>query len=1141
MNIRSIILRFTILQVLGCLAAPVLNCQSTEPSNYRVDLPDTIIPLPYHSEKDIRPGFKIRGIKGYAWTPGQYLAEIPTLAAGKANFLMNCYLSMFSPREKPVFKYGTFLDSIENTWWSPLPADRKAEWIKVIKACEENNIDFCFSMNPQLLSDRPLKTDSDGDFELLRKHYEWAQQNGVRWFSLCLDDVDEKMVEVEGRKHALLANRLFEALKANDKDASFAFCPTWYWGTGSDPGHRLYLEALADALDPEIYVFWTGPYVVPVHITTAEALEFRRIIKHKIILWDNYPVNDNHPAIHLGPLTGRDKDLCEVVDGYMSNSMGSQSDINSIPVLTALDYAYNPGEYDPYRSAGQVIAHMTPDRICQQVLAKLVEAYPGSLILADNKSGKGDVSRNPVRDNLMRLLTSGTDAGKIEDYIYKYQLLLKEFRGSFPDACQSGISFLNNDIRWMRGQQHNFNEAYSEAVHRSLSLPSTPSNPRNSEGDFILSKPDGRIVFIYSHFSGGQDDFAGAFLAGRYSDDGGKTWNKEDSIIIPNEGKLNVMSPSLLRLKNNCIAMFYLRKNSDADCRLYMRVSADETLTWSNPVLCINDDGYYVVNNDRVIQLNDGRIIFPAARHNTPEQNRFNSHGTISCYYSDDNGRSWTRSNAALTSSSVILQEPGLVELRDGTLMMFCRTDAGVLYQSFSSDHGKSWSEMMPTCIPSFMSPALIERIPTTGDLLLVWNKKGTDQPDVAGVRSPLCMAVSGDEGITWSHVRTIETLPDHWYCYPSVEFSGNEVLLSYSSGSRKTGNGLQDLQVTHVSVEWLYSSSGEGIIKCPDTTPGRTEGKAEPIVAEIISVERIWDEAPHNAFTSLIRYKGLWYCAFRESTKHVLGTNGKIRVLTSNDGKKWKSAALFEREEIDLRDPSLTIIPDNTLMLHIGASIYKEGKHTGYKPAVAFKENGRKWSDFYDLDFNNTWPWHPFCNGKEIYIVAYGKVPSLYKSRDGKKYERICDFKLEDFANEAAIFQRDNDTLMALIRRDRGNRHALIGKATSPFTEWHWKECEYFVGGPEVIPLPDGRIIAGGRTFIDGEAKTVIGTVTDGGFNPVLVLPSGGDCSYPGMVWYKNHLWISYYSSHEGKAAIYIAKIRINELNQYNKERNSR
>jgi hypothetical protein len=311
--------------------------------------------------------------------------------------------------------------------------------------------------------------------------------------------------------------------------------------------------------------------------------------------------------------------------------------------------------------------------------------------------------------------------------------------------------------------------------------------------------------------------------------------------------------------------------------------------------------------------------------------------------------------------------------------------------------------------------------------------------------------------------------------------------------------------------------------------------------VAEIISVEKIWDEAPHNAFTSLIRYKGLWYCAFRESTKHVLGTDGKIRVLTSHDGKAWKSAALFEREGIDLRDPSLLITPDNTLMLHIGASIYREGKHTGFKPAVVFTESGKKWSNFNDLDFSNKWPWHPFCNGREIYIVAYGSGPSLYKSKDGLRYEWICDFKLDDFANEAAIFQTNNDTLKVLIRRDGGNRHALIGKAASPFTEWQWKECEYFVGGPAVMPLPDGRIIASGRTFIDGEAKTVIATVTDKGFNPVLVLPGGGDCSYPGMVWHKDFLHVSYYSSHEGKAAIYIAKIRINELNQGNKERNSR
>ncbi len=1138
MNIRSVILRFTILQVIGCLAVPVLDCQSTEQAGYRVILPDSIMPIPYHSEKSIEPGFKIRGIKGYAWTPGQYLAEIPALAAGKANFLMNCYLSMFSLREKPEYKYGTFLDSIENNWWKPLPADRKAEWIKVINTCKENNIYFCFSMNPQLFSDRPLRTDSDDDFNLLWKHYEWAQQNGVRWFSLCLDDVDERMVEVEGRNHALLANRLFEALKANDKDASFAFCPTWYWGTGSDPGHRLYLEALAGTLDPEIYVFWTGPYVVPVKITTTEALEFKNIVRHRVILWDNYPVNDNHPAIHLGPLTGRDKDLYEVVDGYMANSMGLQSDINSIPVITALDYAYNPEEYDPSRSIGQAIAHLTPDKTRQKVLAKLVEAYPGSLILAENKSAKGNVSLNPIRDNLMGLLTSEADAGIVEDYIYKHQLLLKDLRGSFPDTYQSGINFLKNDIRWMREQQNNFHEAFSEEVNRSLRLQSSAANKRNSEGDFIRLEPDGRIMFIYSHFISGADDYAGAYLAGRFSDDGGKTWSIEDITILPNEGNLNVMSPSMLRLKDNCIAMFYLRKNSDTDCRLYMRTSVDETRTWSDPVLCINDEGYFVVNNDRVVQLNDGRIIFPTARHNAPDQGTFNNHGTIICYYSDDNGNTWTRSTDTLTSSSVILQEPGLVELHDGTLMMYCRTDAGVIYQSFSSDHGKSWSEMKPSCIPSFMSPATIKRIPSTGDLLLVWNKKGTDQPDVTGTRSPLCMAISDDKGMTWSHIRTVEALADHWYCYPSVEFADSNILLSYSCGSRKTGNGLQDLQVTQIPVEWLYSSSVENILKCPDSLSGNGPGKPEPVQAEILSVEKIWNEAPHNAFTSLARYKGSWYCAFREGENHV-GTDGKIRVLTSRDGKTWESAALFEREGIDLRDPSMVIIPHNTLMLHIGASIYKEGKHTGFKPAVVFTDNGKTWSDFHDLDFTDSWPWHPFCNGREVYVVAYGKVPSLYKSKDGQKYDWICNFKLEDFANESAIFQTDSDTLKILIRRDRGNRHALIGKAASPYTEWQWKECEYFVGGPAVISLPHGRIMGSGRTFIDGEAKTVVAIVSDKGFNPVLVLPSGGDCSYPGMVWHKNQLWVSYYSSHEGKTAIYLARINIRESNPGNKKKN--
>ena len=44
----------------------------------------------------------------------------------------------------------------------------------------------------------------------------------------------------------------------------------------------------------------------------------------------------------------------------------------------------------------------------------------------------------------------------------------------------------------------------------------------------------------------------------------------------------------------------------------------------------------------------------------------------------------------------------------------------------------------------------------------------------------------------------------------------------------------------------------------------------------------------------------------------------------------------------------------------------------------------------------------------------------------------------------------------------------------------------------------------------------------------PVLELPCDGDTGYPGMAWHDGLLWISYYSSHEGKTSIYLAKIRL-------------
>ena len=75
----------------------------------------------------------------------------------------------------------------------------------------------------------------------------------------------------------------------------------------------------------------------------------------------------------------------------------------------------------------------------------------------------------------------------------------------------------------------------------------------------------------------------------------------------------------------------------------------------------------------------------------------------------------------------------------------------------------------------------------------------------------------------------------------------------------------------------------------------------------EAVSVQRIWDAGAHNAFTDLIRFRDRWYCTFREAEAHV-GGNGKLRVLESDRGEKWDSAALLSEDGIDLRDPKLSI-----------------------------------------------------------------------------------------------------------------------------------------------------------------------------------------------------------------------------------------
>ncbi|MBK8506004.1 MAG: exo-alpha-sialidase [Saprospiraceae bacterium] len=337
-----------------------------------------------------------------------------------------------------------------------------------------------------------------------------------------------------------------------------------------------------------------------------------------------------------------------------------------------------------------------------------------------------------------------------------------------------------------------------------LRLESGDGNPRNSEGDFVELK-DGKILFVYSHYYGASSsDHGTAYLASRISSDRGKTWSAQDKIEVENEGGMNIMSVSLLRLKSGEIALFYARKNSLTDCIPMMRISKDEAATWSDPIPCIRDrEGYFVLNNDRVIQRPDGRLLLPVSQHNYPG-GAFSLGGILFCYHSDDNGKTWKSSKAVPNPDSVVLQEPGLVILKDNSILMFMRTNAGTQIFSKSTDGGMNWGQVSKSQLISPRSPATIERIPQTDDLLAVWNYNLSTDEKISKKRTPLNIAISKDEGVSWERIKVLEEDPMGWYCYIAMQFVGENVLLGYCAGNQTTG-GLNDTSIKSVNLSWIY------------------------------------------------------------------------------------------------------------------------------------------------------------------------------------------------------------------------------------------------------------------------------------------------------------------------------------------------
>jgi len=277
---------------------------------------------------------------------------------------------------------------------------------------------------------------------------------------------------------------------------------------------------------------------------------------------------------------------------------------------------------------------------------------------------------------------------------------------------------------------------------------------------------------------------------------------------------------------------------------------------------------------------------------------------------------------------------------------------------------------------------------------------------------------------------------------------------------------------------------------------------------------KKIWDlsrmtdsHEKRLELTDLVRFKGAWYCGFHEGEIHNSHPSGRARIIRSVDRETWETAALFDWDCADVREPKFSVTAEDRLMVNTSLSFCsrearEDGKYyqldkagtpeTDAEETLArqsvtwLSADGERWSGAYACPTGvNTWRWEVSWHNGMGYSVGYGGKDSngaLYRTRDGKSWRAVLnDFLPGGHGNEASLAFGADDTAYCLLRdgrlrsarqaaldsdgrevqaRQARNVHGaalpMFGVGKAPYyQEWEWKDVRVdWEGDGRALPV---------------------------------------------------------------------------------------
>jgi len=293
---------------------------------------------------------------------------------------------------------------------------------------------------------------------------------------------------------------------------------------------------------------------------------------------------------------------------------------------------------------------------------------------------------------------------------------------------------------------------------------------------------------------------------------GNQRWTKP--VVLSQQAGRSAQNPVLFSAPDGRLWLFHTSQIADEgqkNSEVRALSSKDNGHTWTSPEPLFQKPGAFV-RHPLLLGLK-GEWLLPM--YYTPEDPTKGERHYSVLNISKDQGETWTEYPMSDTQGLV---QPSVVRLRDGRLLALFRSRfADWIHRSYSDDDGHSWTRPQRTQLPSNNSSFQLIRL-KNGHLVLAFNNiQGEDQHKkiLWGVpRSPLSVALSTDEGLSWPVVRDVQceqrSTPNGKasgeYSYPSILQTPDGTLHLTYSFLRET------IKYVEFTEEWIRQGTTSGL-----------------------------------------------------------------------------------------------------------------------------------------------------------------------------------------------------------------------------------------------------------------------------------------------------------------------------------------